>query len=388
MFDKILQTIINPDTATTRLLLLFGFLFFISGVIGEVIGLGAVLEGSEWVLIFIGVILLAGGVALELLENEDRQAAAFVSIGGVVIASILAAIFLLQPNAEAGSPPTPTERPTTIPVTATYTATAVSTATPTTTATLTFTSTATQSPTATTPSPTATATPTNTFTPTATPTPDVVTFRMTFRQDLRDVAISPDVYGPSHEWRQMELCVANRSVVDKDQEAPVSCDGFRLNEIFAYLLIPPFASDDAMLPRELYQYGYTETQNHEVVAGDTFWDLANFYYGHGHLWPEICVANRDVLTRVLLSTNVWNQDCGQLKEGQILRIPLLTRFVLPTATPTATATSTPLPSPSPTSTPTATAIPATATNTAIPTPTIAPTAETIATAVATATPES
>lgn len=373
MFDKIFQTIINPDTATTRLLLLFGFLFFVSGVIGEVIGFGAVLEGSEWVLIFIGVILLAGGVALELLENEDRQAAAFVFVGGVIIAGILAAIFLLQPD-KGTEPvtPTPTRQPTAIPALATDTATAVTpTITPTATTiptlTPTDTKTATPSPTATTtptpsPSSTATATPTSTTTPTPTATPAFGTYRMTFRQTLRQAASSPDVYGPLYDWRQMELCVANRGIVDRDQLAPVSCDDFRLGENFAILLIPYFSSDEAMLARELYQYGYTETQNHVVVTGDTFWDLANAYYGHGNLWPEICVANRDVLTRTQDSTNVWNRDCGQLKEGQILRIPLLTRFVSPTAAPTATAT-----------------------NTAVPLP--SPTAEIMATAVATPTPE-
>ncbi len=380
MFDKILKTITNPETTTARILLLLGFLSFISGVVGEVTGFGRVLEGFEWVLISFGVILLAGGVALELLlEKEEREAAAFVSIGGVIIASILAAIFLFQPQTPD---PEPTAVPTAISIAATNTATAVATLTATATPTAIPTETVTSSPTTmvTPPSPTATDTPIVTLMPTSTATPTFGTYRMTFHQTLREVAGKTEVYGLLHDWRQMELCVANRSVVDRDQSRPMSCDDFRLNENFAVLLIPSFTSDNEMLPRELYQYGYTEIQTHEVVLGDTFWDLANFYYGHGSLWPEICVANRDILTRAPDSTNVWNRDCGQLKEGQTLRIPLLARFVLPTATPTE------MPSPSPS--PTSTAMPSTATFTVTPTATSLPATEATATIEATATTES
>ena len=52
------------------------------------------------------------------------------------------------------------------------------------------------------------------------------------------------------------------------------------------------------------------TGAHEVVRGNTLWDLAQHFYGNPFLWPRIYEANRDRL-----------EDPDLILPGQVLRIP-------------------------------------------------------------------
>ncbi len=348
IFQKIFDTLLNPETNTARILLIVGVLSFFSGVIGEVVGLGAAIKAPEWVLIASGIFLVASGVALELRDKEDRQAAAVVFGVGLIIAIALAVVFLIGPSDPARevmispTPPIATDRPT-------ATHTTMPTPTSTDTPTVTVTTTPTTAPTLTaTPQPTATATPsptnspTLTATPTETPTPLSDTYTTRFRETL--FFIARNQYDGS-EWRYLELCVANRDRVGNNCDIILSAG--------VTLQIPRLPDDDALLEPGNFYYDYTETDFYTVQAGDSLWRIAEHYYdGQSFLWPEICIANRG---RISL-------DC-EPRQNTILTIPLLFPFT-PTPLPTATATLSP--TATATAAPTATAVP-------IPTFTLTPT---------------
>ncbi len=174
LFDKILDFFQNATME--RILLLVGVAFVIFGVVGQVEGLGTVLAGFEWVLIILGVILMAASVSLYLRSEGDKQSAAYVIIGGVIIAAILAAIFLSSPSALPVTPmPSPTDKPTATvtqqpALTAMFTATVWPSATA-----VPPTATATAMAVPPTPSSTATSTPTPTPRSTQTPVPPTPT---------------------------------------------------------------------------------------------------------------------------------------------------------------------------------------------------------------------
>lgn len=56
--------------------------------------------------------------------------------------------------------------------------------------------------------------------------------------------------------------------------------------------------------------GWTKSQFHTVVKGDTLWAVAKKYYGNGSRYPEIFEANKPMLSHP-----------DKIFVGQVLRIP-------------------------------------------------------------------
>ena len=257
LFDKLLGFFQNATFE--RVILVVGVAFIIFGVVGEVQGLGAVLKGSEWVLIVLGALLISGAIALYLRAEGDRQAAGFVFLAGLVTMILLALVFLFMPS-DGNATPTPdntalslvddvsSSRSTETPLPPTATPTLApeptdtpptpSTDTPTPTsapATMTSTPTVTLLPTATltpspteTPAPTLTPAPTATATPTATPTPAPLLHTVVEGDSLICMAIH--YYWSAIRWNA--ICQAN----GLDLNATGACRPLQIGE---QLVIPP-----------------------------------------------------------------------------------------------------------------------------------------------------